>query len=75
MYYISTVHFLYSVLSRKLNSRYRFQEPSLELRSKATWAGGPVRQLYAYLVASPHSGIKVTDTGLTLDRPTIPGIE
>ncbi len=55
-------------LSRKLKSRYgarnRFLEPSLELRSQATWAGGPVQQPYAYLVPSPHSGTKVTDTVL-----------
>jgi hypothetical protein len=49
--------------SRKLKSRYearnRFQEPTLELSSQATKAGGPVRQPYAYLVPrnpSPHSG-------------------
>ncbi len=40
--------------NRKLKSRYgarnRFQEPSLELSSQATKAGGPVRQPYAYLV-------------------------
>jgi hypothetical protein len=32
------------------------------LSSQATLAGGPVRQPYAYLVPSPHSGTKVTDT-------------
>jgi hypothetical protein len=39
---------LYNVQSRNLKSRYgarnRFQEPSLELSSQATCAGGPVRQ-------------------------------
>ncbi len=56
--------------SRKLKSHYgarnRFQEPSLELSSQATQAGGPVRQPYAYLVPSPHSGTKVTDTVILL---------
>ncbi len=60
------------VPSRKLKSRYgarnRFHEPSLELSSQATWAGGPVRQPYAYLVPSPHSGTKVTDTEHTGQR-------
>ncbi len=46
--------------SRNLKSRYgarnRFQEPSLELSGQATEAGGPVRQPYAYLIPSPHSG-------------------
>ncbi len=54
------------VQSLKLKSRYgarnQFQEPSLALSSQATLAGGPVRQPYAYLVPSPHSGTKVTDT-------------
>jgi hypothetical protein len=54
------------VQRRKLKSRYgarnRFQEPSLELSSQATWAGGPVRQTCAYLVPSAHSRTKVTDT-------------
>ncbi len=45
-----------------MGARNQFQEPSLELSSQATWAGGPVRQPYAYLVPSPHSGTKVTDT-------------
>jgi hypothetical protein len=53
--------------SRKLKSRYgarnQFQEPSLELSSQATEAGGPVREPYSYLVPSPHSGTKVTDAG------------
>ncbi len=35
---------------------------SLELSSSATQAGGPVRQHYACLVPSPHSGTLVTDT-------------
>ena len=54
--------------SRKLKSRYgarnQFQEPSLELSGQATKAGGPVRQPYAYLGPSPHSGTKVTDTAV-----------
>jgi hypothetical protein len=53
--------------NRKLKSRYgarnRFQEPSLELSS------GPVRQPFAYLVPSPHSGTKVTDTVLAVYGP------
>jgi hypothetical protein len=43
-------------------ARNRFQEQSLESSSKAALAGVPVRQPYAYLVPSPHSGIKVTGT-------------
>ncbi len=65
-------------LSRKLKSRYgarnRFQEPSLELSSQDTQAGGPVRQHYAYLVPSPHSGTKVTDTGLSAVNPKLSNI-
>jgi hypothetical protein len=54
--------------SRKLKSRYgarnRFQEPSLELSSQATQAGGPVRQPYAYLVLALIAGVKFPpDTG------------
>jgi len=49
-----------NVQSGKLKSLYgernRLQEPSLELSSQATKAGGQVRQPYAYLVPSPHSG-------------------
>jgi hypothetical protein len=56
-----------SALRRRLKTRYgarnRFQEPSLELSSQATYSGGPVRLPYAYLVPGPHSGTKVTDTG------------
>ncbi len=48
--------------SRKFKTRCgrrsRFQEPSLELSSQASKAGGPVRQPYAYLVPSPQSGTK-----------------
>ncbi len=44
------------IQSRNLRSRYearnRFQEPSLELSRKSTWAGGPERQPYAYLIPS-----------------------
>jgi hypothetical protein len=51
---------VYRAQSRKLKFRYgarnRFQEPSLELSSQATYAVGPVRQPYAYLVPRPHSG-------------------
>jgi hypothetical protein len=51
-----------SLLSLNLKSRYgarnRFQEPSLELSSQDTWAGGPVRQPYANLVA-PIAGLKL----------------
>jgi hypothetical protein len=58
--------------SRKLKSRYgarnQFQEPSLEVSSQATYAGGPVRKPFAYLVPSPHSGTKVTDTAVPLSR-------
>ncbi len=46
----------------RYGARNRFQEPSLELSSQATEAGRPVRQPYAYLIPSPHSGTKVTDT-------------
>jgi len=63
---LRTLQYITVIQSRKLKSRYgarnRFQEPSLELSSKATLAGGPVRQPYAYLVPSPHSWTKVTDT-------------
>jgi hypothetical protein len=49
-----------NIRSRKLKSRYgprnRFQEPRLELSSQATLVGGPVRQHYAYLAPSSHSG-------------------
>ncbi len=43
-------------------------EPSLELSSQATYAGGPVRQPYAYLVPSPRNGTKVTDTDFRTRR-------
>jgi hypothetical protein len=46
-------------LSPAMGARNRFQEPSLELNSQATKAGGPVRQAYTYLVPTPHSGTKV----------------
>ncbi len=54
----------FSGLSRNLKSRYgarnRFQEPSMELSSQATQAGGPVRQSYAYLVPiAPIAGLKL----------------
>ncbi len=57
---VHKVHMYSGHQSRKLKSRYgpmnQFQEPSLEMSSQATQAGGPVRQPYAYLVTSPHSG-------------------
>jgi hypothetical protein len=51
-----------------MGSRNQFQGLILELCSQATWAGGPVRQPYAYLVPSPLSGTKVTDTGYIVWR-------
>ncbi len=52
--------------SWKLKSRYeariRFQEPSLELISQATLAGGPVRQPYAWFLA-PIAGLKLPSLG------------
>jgi hypothetical protein len=48
---------------RKLKSRYwprnRFQEPSLELSSQATWAGGPVRQPMPTCFLAPVAGLKL----------------
>ncbi len=52
--------------SRKLKSCYgarnRFQEPSLELVAKLQRLAGRYDNPYAYLVPSPHSGTKVTDS-------------